>query len=51
MIVIQGPVMAYLSPRVSERPLVVIALLQNHDIVLVYAAVILFAVGNGIMWP
>ena len=60
MIVIQGPVMTYLSPRVSEKPLVVIgsmvmfvsfALLQSHDIVLIYAAAILFAVGNGIMWP
>lgn len=60
MIVIQGPVMTYLSPRVSEKPLLVIgslamfasfALLQSHDIVLVYAAAILFAVGNGIMWP
>ncbi len=60
MILVQGPVMTYLSPRVSEKPLVVIgslvmfisfALLQNHDIVLVYTAAILFAIGNGIMWP
>ncbi|MCZ6798352.1 MAG: MFS transporter, partial [Gammaproteobacteria bacterium] len=60
MILVQGPVMTYLSPRVSEKPLVVIGslvmfisfvLLQNHDIVLVYAAAILFAIGNGIMWP
>jgi MFS family permease len=60
MIVIQGPVMAYLSPRVSEKPLIVIGslvmfisfvLLQYPDLVLVYTAAILFAVGNGIMWP
>ena len=60
MIVIQGPVMTYLSPRVSEKPLMAIGnlvmfvsfvLLQNHDTVLVYAAAILFAVGDGIMWP
>jgi MFS family permease len=60
MIVIQGPVITYLSPRVSEKPLVIIGslvmfmsfvLLQYHDLVLVYAAAILFAVGNGIMWP
>ena len=60
MIIIQGPVMTYLSPRVSEKPLVVIgslvmfisfALLQYNDLVLIYTAAILFAVGNGIMWP
>ena len=60
MIVIQGPVMTYLSPRVSEKLLVVIgslvmfisfALLQYHDPVLIYTAAILFAIGNGIMWP
>jgi MFS family permease len=60
MIVVQGPIMTYLSPRVSEKPLVVIGslvmfcsfvLLQFHDLVLVYTAAILFAVGNGIMWP
>jgi len=26
-------------------------LLQYHDMVLVYTAAILFAIGNGIMWP
>ena len=60
MIVIQGPVMTYLSPRVSEKPLVVIgslvmglsfALLQFENPVPVYLAAVLFAVGNGIMWP
>jgi MFS family permease len=60
MIVVQGPIMTYLSPRVSEKPLVVIGslvmfgsfvLLQFHDMVLVYTAAIFFAVGNGIMWP
>lgn len=60
MIVIQGPVMTFLSPRVAEKPMVVVGsllmfasfvLLQNHNIMLVYAAAMLFAVGNGIMWP
>lgn len=60
MIIIQGPVMTYLSPRVSEKPLVVsgslvmfisFALLQYHAPVLIYTAAILFAIGNGIMWP
>ena len=41
MIVIQGPIMTYLSPRVSEKPLVVVGsllmflsfvLLQNHPL-------------------
>lgn len=60
MIVVQGPVMTYLSPRVSEKPLVVIGslvmflsfvLLQYEDMTLIYSAAILFALGNGIMWP
>ncbi|MCZ6882993.1 MAG: MFS transporter [Gammaproteobacteria bacterium] len=60
MILIQGPVMTYLSPRVSEKPLVVIGslvmfasfvLLNYHDMWLIYTAAILFAIGNGIMWP
>ena len=60
MIMIQGPVMTFLSPRVSEKPLLVVgsllmfvsfALLQIHDMTLIYTAAILFAVGNGIMWP
>lgn len=60
MIVIQGPVMSYLSPRVAEKPLVVIGslamflsfvLLRYDDLTLIYAAAILFALGNGIMWP
>lgn len=60
MIVVQGPVMTYLSPRVSEKPLVVtgsllmfasFVLLQYDNPGLIYAAAILFALGNGIMWP
>lgn len=60
MIVIQGPMMTHLSPRVNEKPLVIIGslimflsfvMLQNHDPILIYGAAILFALGNGIMWP
>ena len=60
MIVVQGPVMAYLSPRVSEKPLVItgslvmfvsFVILQYDNLPLVYTAAILFAIGNGIMWP
>jgi len=60
MIIVQGPVMTYLSPRVAEKPLVVIGslimfvsfvLLHSQDTMLIYLAAMLFAVGNGIMWP
>lgn len=60
MIVVQRPAMSYLSPRVAEKPLVILGslamflsfvLLQYDDTTLIYAAAILFAVGNGIMWP
>ena len=52
--------MTYLSPRVAEKPLVVIGslimfvsfvLLHSQDTMLIYLAAMLFAVGNGIMWP
>ncbi len=60
MIVIQGPVMTYLSPKVSEKPLVVLGsfvmilsfvLLLYENTEMVYLAALLFAIGNGIMWP
>ena len=60
MIIVQGPIMAYISDKVSEKPLVTagsvlmcacFGLLQLGSTPFVYAAAILFAIGNGIMWP
>ena len=60
MILIQGPVMSWLSPRVAEKPLIVAGsllmglsfyLMQFPDTSTLYAAALLFALGNGIMWP
>lgn len=60
MIAVQGPVMSWLSPRVAEKPLVAIGsllmcasflLLQFEALAAVYAAALLFALGNGVMWP
>ena len=60
MILIQGPVMSWLSPRVAEKPLIIAGsicmglsfyLMQYPDTIILYAAALLFALGNGIMWP
>ncbi len=60
MILVQGPVMTWLSPRVAEKPLLLIGsllmaasfyLLRYESLPLIYTAAMLFAAGNGIMWP
>ena len=60
MIAVQGPVMAWLSPRAAEKPLVAAGslamcasflLLQFAATPAVYAAALLFALGNGVVWP
>jgi len=60
MVVVQGPVLSRLSRRVSEGTLTVTGclilgvnflLLTSPNIVLIYLAAVLFALGNGIMWP
>lgn len=60
IIVVQGSGMNWLSPRVDEKPLVAVGslgmcasflLLQFETTPAVYAAALLFALGNGVMWP
>jgi len=60
MVVVQGPVLAALSSRFSDAQLIVaggvilsgnFALLLSANTAVIYVAAVLFAVGNGIMWP
>jgi DHA1 family tetracycline resistance protein-like MFS transporter len=60
MILVQGPVMTWLSPRITEKPLVALGslmmcasfvLLRYEDQALLYSAAVLFGFGNGLMWP
>jgi MFS family permease len=60
MVVVQGPVLGRLGPRFGEVPLILVgnlilgtnfALLYWSGTGLTYAAAVLFAVGNGLMWP
>jgi MFS family permease len=60
MVLIQGPVLRKALKKFSEEKLVIIGsiilgtnfiLFVFNNIFTVYAAVILFAVGNGLMWP
>lgn len=60
MILVQGPLLGYLSKKVNETPLVIIgslllvvnfALMSLGSDVLIYTAAIFFALGNGLMWP
>jgi MFS family permease len=60
MVLIQGPVLRKALKKFSEEKLVIIGsiilgtnfiLFVSNDIILIYGAAILFAVGNGLMWP
>jgi MFS family permease len=60
MVIIQGPVLSRLSKKVNEQWLILVGnlilgtnfiLMMSYDIRLIYIAAILFAVGNGLMWP
>jgi len=60
MVVVQGPVLAALSKRSSDATLIVaggvilsanFALLLSDDTAVIYFSAVLFAVGNGVMWP
>ena len=60
MILVQGPVLRKALQKFSEEKLVVIgslilgvnfALFMFNSTVLVYVALVLFALGNGLMWP
>jgi MFS transporter, DHA1 family, tetracycline resistance protein len=60
MVLVQGPILRKALKKFSEEKLVVIGslilgtnfvLFVSNDIGLIYGAAILFAVGNGLMWP
>ena len=60
MVIIQGPVLSYISKKISDSSLIVIGniflginfiLLFSLDNRIVYIAAVFFAVGNGFMWP
>ena len=60
MVVVQGPVLAGLSKRYSDAQLLIaggvfvsgnFALLLSGRTAVIYLAAVLFALGNGLMWP
>jgi MFS transporter, DHA1 family, tetracycline resistance protein len=60
MVLVQGPVLRKALKKFSEEKLVIIGsiilgtnfiLFVSNNIIMVYGAVVLFAVGNGLMWP
>jgi MFS family permease len=60
MVVIQGPVLSRLSGVFRDATLIVAGnlvlglnflLMYSSDTTIIYAAAVLFAIGNGIMWP
>ena len=60
LVLVQGPFLSWISPRVSSALLVIsgcillaggFALFQFSSTFLIYAGAVLFALGNGVMWP
>ena len=60
MVLVQGPILRKALKKFSEEKLVIIGsiilgtnfiLFLSNNILLIYIAAILFAVGNGLMWP
>lgn len=60
LVIVEGPVLARLSKRFSETRLIVVGLavlaasfvvMTTSATPLIYGAAVLFAIGNGIMWP
>lgn len=60
MVLVEGPLLRKALKKFSEEILVIIGciilgtnfiLLISNDIILVYGAAVMFAVGNGLMWP
>jgi DHA1 family tetracycline resistance protein-like MFS transporter len=60
MVLVQGPILRKALRKFSEEQLVIIGsvilgtnfiLFVSPDIILIYGAAVLFAVGNGLMWP
>jgi DHA1 family tetracycline resistance protein-like MFS transporter len=60
MVLVQGPILRMALKKFSEEQLVIIGsvilgtnfiLIVSPNIVLIYGAAVLFALGNGLMWP
>ena len=60
MVLVQGPILRKALKKFSEEKLVIIGsmilgtnfiLFVSTDNILIYGAAILFAIGNGLMWP
>jgi MFS transporter, DHA1 family, tetracycline resistance protein len=60
MVLVQGPLLSLLSHRISDELLTIIGgfilssnffLMMSHNTVVLYGAVVLFSLGNGLMWP
>ena len=60
LVIVQGPILSRLSSKYSEASLVIVGnavlgtnfvLMTFKNEIVIYSAVLLFAVGNGIMWP
>jgi len=60
MVFVQGPILNYASKKFSEKALILIGsfvlgtnfiLLLSENIGILYIAAVLFAFGNGLMWP
>jgi MFS family permease len=60
MVVFQGPVLTWVSKRISEPNLVLLGgailsigflLFSSDNMAILFSGVVLFSVGNGLMWP
>jgi MFS transporter, DHA1 family, tetracycline resistance protein len=60
MVLVQGPILRRALKKLSEEKLVIMGsvilgsnfiLFTSNEIILIYGAAVLFAVGNGLMWP
>lgn len=60
MVIVQGPVLSFASKKYSEKVLILVGcfvlgtgfvLMISLNVILLYLSAVLFALGNGLMWP
>ena len=60
MVLVQGPLLGFLSKKISDSKLIIagslilgtnFVLSYSDNMIIIYVAAVLFALGNGIMWP
>lgn len=60
MVIVQGPVLSYISKKFPDKFLILsgslilavnFILLLSGSLIVIYTAAVLFAIGNGLMWP